>query len=422
MAVEKSDRILIVGAGCFGISTAYHLLQRGYTSITVVDRSDVLPAPDAASTDLNKIVRSSYNDIFYAKLAQDAIKAFKAEKDVWGEDTYHETGVLVFGLGTPYADAALASDTALGARLEPLIADRYANTPLNGRAVAAGAKGYLNLDGGWAAAAHGVSSAIRKVIAMGGTVVPGKVVRQLIRTPEGRTAGVECADGTRFDADLVILASGAWTASAFPELRLGDMLVATGQSIATIQLSAAEAARYRESPVLLDFATGFYMFPPNEDNIIKIAIHSFGYTNTASEQAVSTPRTLLSHAQDGLRIPLEMLKTLRAALREVYPELADRAMGTRLCWYTDTPNGNWVIGPVSAADPGLILATGGSGHAFKFLPVIGSLVADAVEGNVNERFSIGERERIPEGSRYGDGTPKELQADALCSDEDLKGA
>lgn len=121
------------------------------------------------------------------------------------------------------------------------------------------------------------------------------------------------------------------------------------QSIATIQLSAAEAARYRESPVLLDFATGFYMFPvrhpapllshpsdlllmqPNEDNIIKIAIHSFGYTNTASE-AVSTPRTLLSHAQDGLRIPLEMLKTLRAALREVYPELADRAMGTRLCW------------------------------------------------------------------------------------------
>lgn len=58
----------------------------------------------------------------------------------------------------------------------------------------------------------------------------------------------------------------------------------------------------------------------------------------------------------------------------------------------------------------------------QFLPVIGSLVADAVEGNVNERFSIGERERIPEGSRYGDGTPKELQADALCSDEDLKGA
>jgi sarcosine oxidase/L-pipecolate oxidase len=46
--------VLIVGAGCFGISTAYYLLKRGFKDVTVIDRSDVLPAPDAASTDLNK--------------------------------------------------------------------------------------------------------------------------------------------------------------------------------------------------------------------------------------------------------------------------------------------------------------------------------------------------------------------------------
>ena len=52
--VNKDDKILIVGAGCFGISTAYHLLKRGFTDITAIDRSEVLPAPDAASTDINK--------------------------------------------------------------------------------------------------------------------------------------------------------------------------------------------------------------------------------------------------------------------------------------------------------------------------------------------------------------------------------
>ena len=46
--------VVIVGAGCFGASTALHLLQRGYKRVTVLDRADVLPAPDAASTDLNK--------------------------------------------------------------------------------------------------------------------------------------------------------------------------------------------------------------------------------------------------------------------------------------------------------------------------------------------------------------------------------
>jgi len=56
---QFDKRVVIVGAGCFGLSTAYDLLKRGYKHITVVDRSEVLPAPDAASTDLNK---GSYED------------------------------------------------------------------------------------------------------------------------------------------------------------------------------------------------------------------------------------------------------------------------------------------------------------------------------------------------------------------------
>ena len=47
-------RVVIVGAGCFGLSTAYHLLKRGYKDVTILDRSSVLPAPDAASTDISK--------------------------------------------------------------------------------------------------------------------------------------------------------------------------------------------------------------------------------------------------------------------------------------------------------------------------------------------------------------------------------
>ena len=50
----KDDKVIIIGAGVFGLSTAEHLLKRGYTDITVLDRSEVLPAPDAASCDMNK--------------------------------------------------------------------------------------------------------------------------------------------------------------------------------------------------------------------------------------------------------------------------------------------------------------------------------------------------------------------------------
>jgi hypothetical protein len=50
----KEEPMFVVGGGCFGISTAYHLFKREFKNVTAVDRSDVLLVPDAASTDLSQ--------------------------------------------------------------------------------------------------------------------------------------------------------------------------------------------------------------------------------------------------------------------------------------------------------------------------------------------------------------------------------
>lgn len=53
---------LVVGAGVFGTSTALALVQAGH-DVTVLDRSvDGFVAPDAASSDLNKIIRADYSE------------------------------------------------------------------------------------------------------------------------------------------------------------------------------------------------------------------------------------------------------------------------------------------------------------------------------------------------------------------------
>lgn len=85
---DENIHILIIGAGVFGLSTALHLLQRGWKNVTIYDRSSVLPAPDAASTDINKVVRSSYSDPTYTRLTREAIAAWK-NREGWG-DTFHE--------------------------------------------------------------------------------------------------------------------------------------------------------------------------------------------------------------------------------------------------------------------------------------------------------------------------------------------
>ena len=72
---------------------------------------------------------------------------------------------------------------------------------------------------------------------------------------------------------------------------------------------------------------------PNEDNIVKFAIHDLGFTHFfVSRETTSTPRTVSSHPQDGLRIPKTRVQELRKRLRRVYPDLAEKPFtSTRLC-------------------------------------------------------------------------------------------
>jgi len=207
-----------------------------------------------------------------------------------------------------------------------------------------------------------------------------------------------------------------------------------------IQLTPEEALRYQQVPVILDQETGFYVFPPNSDNIMKLAIHSTGYVTRAttnkssspsssssstpqSNRMISTPRTSRSHGdRDGLRIPKIKVKELRGYLRGYYPELADAKpfFKTRLCWYLDTPNEDWVIG-FHPTDRSLAFATGGSGHAYKFFPVIGRLVADAIQGKLPDdlvkKFAVNRRLRDKETWRKR--VPELLDEDHLCTPEDL---
>ncbi|CAK5281835.1 unnamed protein product [Mycena citricolor] len=354
--MTSSRKTVIIGSGVFGLSTAYHLLQRGWSDITVIDRSETLPAPDGASNDINRIVRTSYSDPFYCELAKDAIAAWK-DTELWS-DTYHESGVLVVGSAArerDYVRKAHANDIAHGLRVTPT------DTPDALRAVfpedadvgdLAGHYTYFGLDGGWANAGQGVSLLIGKVRAMGGRVLGGKDVAGLVREG-GKTVGVRCRDGSVLDASLVVLATGSWTCSAFPDTAVSKLFQATGQVVAMVQLTSEEAEVYRKCPVVLDFDSGFYVFPPNEQNILKMAIHAAGFTHSIGDGGISTPRTIKSDPETGLRIPKASVVRLRDGLRAVYPTLATKPFcATRLCW--SLPPRSLCVQPSYASSSGIM--------------------------------------------------------------------
>ena len=69
----------------------------------------------------------------------------------------------------------------------------------------------------------------------------------------------------------------------------------------------------------------------------------------------------------------------RAFLQQTFPALARVPVASsRVCLYGDSFDGHFFIDH-DPEHPGLVVAAGDSGHAFKFTPVLGGLIADAVE-------------------------------------------
>ncbi|KAH8903214.1 FAD dependent oxidoreductase [Coniochaeta sp. PMI_546] len=445
--------ILIIGSGVFGLSTAYALTSRDVfsnTSITVVDRASapstddsnstpVFPARDASSIDTSRIIRGDYADPAYAALATDALRQWRKvdSPDALGaQGRYSESGLVLVAdcepealgkltspsspaadvgaslleehnakkTGVDYVRASWENAVALGAR-DPELAARIRLLPdadaireAVGTGGYSGSKGYINGYAGWADAEKSMAWLYERVRKTGRVNFVSGTVTSLEHTDDSVT-GAKLTDGRTLSADLVILATGAWTASL---LDLSGQATATGQVVAYMDITPEEQSQLSKMPVLLNLTTGLFIIPPS-NNVLKVARHAYGYlnptalttttplspTSPSAQKTVSYPRTNLTVPQ-ALTIPAEGIASLRSALRQMLPshqQLHDRPFSkTRLCWYTDTPTGDFIIS-YHPRFRGLFVATGGSGHGFKFLPVLGDKILDAVEGRTPVEFA-----------------------------------
>ena len=174
---------------------------------------------------------------------------------------------------------------------------------------------------------------------------------------------------TQIAGDFVVMAVGAWTPYLLPFTR--EFFRATGQPVFHLKPLEPELFAPECFPVFgADITTtGYYGFPINRDGVVKIANHGSG-----REMSPDSPERVVTAEDES---------NLREFLASTFPALTDASIVyTRVCMYCDTHDGHFWI----ARDPereGLVVAAGDSGHGFKFAPVLGEIIADAVEGKDN---------------------------------------
>ena len=367
-------KAIIVGAGINGVSAAIELRKRGH-KVILVDPGP-LPHPLAASTDISKAVRAAYGaDADYTELAERSIELWRKWNTELGVELYHEIGFLfVRQRAMQPGDFEYESFKLLEKRGHKV--ERIDSAELRKRFPAWNAErypdGFLDLEAGYAESGRVVATLVEKAKTLGVELREGSQFAELDQR-NGRVKGIVLQDRPAsrqvLTGDIVVMAVGAWTPYLLPFTK--KFFRATGHPVFHLKPRQPELFTPERFPIFgADISsTGFYGFPLNRDGVVKIANHGPG-----REMPPDSPKRDVSPEEE---------HKMREFLLGTFPALADAPIVfTRRCFYCDTHDGNFWIAP----DPeraGLIIATGDCGHGFKFAPVLGEIIADAVEGKSN---------------------------------------
>lgn len=346
--------ILIVGAGTFGVSTAYHLAQtyRDPSRVTIIDR-EASPPSQAAAIDINRIIRADYPSTLYCNLANEAIHAW-----FWSNELgpcFHKVGWLMMdeegsdlkqriyttlrGRGTHIMQDVELEDIAKGKRWDVL----------EGTETKGFKDAYFNPDAGWVDAANATRRFMETAVKKGAKRVVGNVVELLVSST-GRIEGVRTADGKRLAADKVVLAAGAWTSYLVTPVEdaldvpeedsIERQAQATAIASAYFKTPEADVARMTkcEMPCVIYGQTGEVIPPWKDNGLLKYNNSGTKVVNTVrtkSGRKISIPPTNRDQRSipEGLKRETEAILTskLMPNFTRVKPEY------WRMCWDSSTP-------------------------------------------------------------------------------------
>lgn len=383
-----SDKVLIVGCGIFGLASALEFAQKGY-NVTAIDMYEP-PSPWSAACDYNKIVRGEYDDEVYAKLSIEAIELWMRDPKFKG--IYNGCGrVMVtpatFKAREEFERKGIENMQAFGKALDmeyftggEKLAERFNFLKFNG--LRKDEKSKFNPYGGLAHSSNAMVAVYEEARKLGVNFIFGQKghATKVEKDELGRTI-VVTEGGLKLSADTIIVSLGANTAKL---INLENQQSATGLFVTFIKLTDEEYEKYKDCSVLFDAEMGYFFPPDPKTKLLKVALPGSGSCNMVENPLssptgedsgatrISLPRFKNLNPKD--TIPVSGEREAKLLLAKYVPELAyHELIGSKICWIGDTKDSNFIIDKVPKFD-NLYVASGDSGHAFKFLPNIGKYI------------------------------------------------
>jgi sarcosine oxidase len=367
--------VIVAGLGAHGSATAYHLASRGATVLGFerFARGHTLGSSGGRS----RITRVAYYEHpDYVPLLLRAWELWRDLEGESGEKLLTQTGGLYAGVPEGrLVTGVLDSVRSHGLQHELLdtgaLRRRYPLFEWDD-----GWVGVFEEQAGWLAPERSIETHLRLAERGGATLRFEEPVERWESTPSGIRVTTRAGS---FEAPLFVIAAGAWLPKLAPSL-------ASQFTIERNVLFWFEPTAQREAferlPVYIvdDGERIFYGFPYIEDQGVKVAGLHFG--DLADPDTVDR----MASERDEERV--------RAWLRTRMPLVNGKRLETKVCMYTNSPDGHFVIDHL-IDDSNVIVASACSGHGFKFASVVGEIVADlALDGETRHPIEFLSSERL----------------------------
>lgn len=355
--LPRGARIVVIGGGVNGLSTAFQLAKRGVRDVVVLERRHLGAGATGKS---GALVRCHYANVPEARLTQESLHIFRNwdEEVGAGSPGFTPTGFIQVvapehedRLRQNVADQnAVGIETRLVARDELREIDPFLYTDDLTFAAYEPGSGFADPN----ATLHGFARAAKDEAVRVFEETPATS----IQTTGGRVSGVETPLGT-ISTDTVLVAAGSWA---------DRLLTPLGIDLG-LQPVRTQVVVFRWPPRLEGYGHRVVIDAINHSWLRPEGVNC---TLIGAERSVFTADPdALDESVDAAAIPVS-----RRALAARYPIFANAVM--RGGWsgtYMRSPDGHPIIDQISTL-PGLWVMAGDSGTSFKTAPAIGVCLAE----------------------------------------------
>jgi len=351
----RTVRIVVVGAGAWGLPAAAELARRGH-DVTLVDRHG--PASQLmSSSGPTRLWRVTHPDRLRVRLALRSVEAWERLESASGITAILRRGLLWRDdVTAPAVAAALAAEGVDRTIVDPGDVARFLpGLRPDGRV------GVWQETAGPVLARAALDAQAGLFAMARGNLVVGPVIREV--DPSDDDVVLRAEDGREFRADVVVLTPGPGA------VRLAEALGIAVEFRPVLEqvCHVGSAPQTDDLPCLYDGPLG------DEPGMYAMTTPGRGY-----KLGIDLPlREWREDDQDRVPVP-EVSAAISARVVRNFVDLDPTVLDSQVCTWTESPDGRFVIDRLAGGR--VVLAAGDSGEGFKFSALMGLVLADLAEG------------------------------------------